>query len=108
MTTSSPMKRKVRVTITKEIEVELTPAVFGEMSQEQYLQEFRSGLWHVDDIDDVFRYAAEMLASYGGGYSHDGIGLVDSSGSTHPRAPDVKADVVDEDIETELMIHEKL
>lgn len=97
------MKRKVRVIITKEIEVELTPAVFGEMTQEQYLQEFRSGLWHVDDIDDVFKYAASMAAEYGGGYSHDGLGLVNSSHSTYPRVPDVKADVVDEDVETEII-----
>ena len=98
---TAPMKRKVRVTIVKEIEVELTPAVFGEMSQEQYLQEFRSVLWHVDGIDDVFKYAAQMIATCGGGYSHDGLGLVDSSNSTYPRAPDVKADVLDEEVEAE-------
>lgn len=99
---SEPMKRKVTVTITKEIEIELTPAVFGDLSQEQYLEEFRKGLWYVEDLDDIFKYAAEMAAHHGGGYQHDGLGLLSESYSTHPRVPDVKFKVLDEDTETEL------
>jgi len=97
------MKRKVTVTITKEIEVELTPAVFGGLSQEQYLEEFRKGLWPVEDIDDVFKYAAEMAAHHGAGYQHDGLGLLSESYSTFPRVPDVKFTVLDEETETELI-----
>lgn len=97
------MKRKVRVTITKEIEIELTPAVFGGLSQEQYLEEFRKSLWSVDDIEDVFTYAAEMAAHHGAGYQHDGLGLLGASHSTYPRVPDVKFDVLDEDTESEFI-----
>lgn len=96
------MKRKVTVTITKEIEIELTPAVFGDLSQEQYLEEFRKGLFYVEDLDDIFKYAAEMAAHHGGGYQHDGLGLLSESYSTYPRVPDVKFKVLDEDTETEL------
>ncbi len=97
------MKRKVRVTITKEIEVELTPAVFGGLSEEEYLKEFRSSLWHVDDLDDVFKYAASLAATSGGGYTHDGIGLLDASHSVYPRVPDAKFTELYELIETEFM-----
>ncbi len=103
MNQAQPMKRKVRVTITKEIEVELTPAVFGGLSQKQYLEEFSKGLWPVDGIDDVFLYAAEMAATCGSGYSHDGIGLLSNSYSTHPRVPDAKFVEISEDLETEFI-----
>ncbi|RGE46984.1 hypothetical protein DZC30_00835 [Comamonas testosteroni] len=97
------MKRKVRVTITKEIEIELTPAVFGDLSQEQYLEEFRKGLWQIEGIEDVFKYAAEMAAHHGGGYQHDGLGLLSEHCSTHPRVPDVKFNVLEEDTESEFI-----
>lgn len=97
------MKRKLRVTIVKELEIEFTPAVFDGLSQEEYLKEFRQGLWHVDGIDDVFEYAARMAATCGGGYTHDGLGLLDASHSTYPRVPDVKFVELDEDIETEFI-----
>lgn len=99
---SKPMIRTVRVTTTKEIKVELTPAVLGGMSEEAYLEEFRKGLWRVEDMDDIYKYAARMAAE-GGGYQHDGLGLVSESYSRHPRAPDVKFDVLDEDVETEIV-----
>lgn len=100
---SDSMKRKVRVTITKEIEIELTPAVFGDMSQEQYLEEFRKGLWKIEGIDDVFIYAAEMAAQYGGGHQHDGLGLLSEHDSAYPRVPDTKFYVMDEDTESEFI-----
>ena len=95
------MKRTVVVTITKEIEVELTPAVFGPLSVEQYLDEFRKGLWPVDGLDDVFKYAAEMAAHYGDG-THDGLGLIGPHYSTYPRVPDVKFEVKEQSTESEL------
>ena len=100
MTTES-MKRKLRVTITKEIEIELTPVVFRGLSQQQYLEQFRTSLWHVEGIDDVFIYAAEMAATCGSGYEHDGLGLLSSSYSTYPRVPDAKYVELSEDIDTE-------
>lgn len=68
------IKKTVRITIEKEIEIELTPAVFDGMSVEEYLEEFKKGLWDVASIDDVIKYAARMAAYYGGGMQHDGIG----------------------------------
>lgn len=96
------IKRVVRVTIEKEIEIELTAAFFGGMTQEEYLAEFRKGLWDVDGIEDVMKYAARMAAYYGGGVQHDGLGLLSEHHSTYPRVPDVKfrelADECDEEI----------
>lgn len=97
------MKRTIRVTISKEIEIELTPAVFGPMSQAEYLESFGRDLWPIDGIDDVFKYAAEMAAHVGGGYTHDGLGLVSEYYSKYPREPDVKFRVLDEDTETEII-----
>lgn len=97
-----PIKRTVRVTIEKEIEIELTPELFGGMTEEQYLAEFRKGLWHVDTIDDVVKYAARMAAYHGGGHQHDGLGLLDHHHSTYPRVPDVKFRVIDDECEEEI------
>lgn len=38
------MRKTVRVTIEKEIEIEFTPAVFGNMTVEEYLAEFNRSL----------------------------------------------------------------
>ena len=97
------LKRKVRVTIVKEIEIELTPATFGGLSQDEYLKEFRASLWDVESIDDVIEYAARMAATCGGGYTHDGLGLLDTRNSTYPRVPDTKFVELDGDIETEFV-----
>lgn len=97
------MKRTIRVTISKEIEIELTPAVFGPMSQAEYLDSFSRDLWTIEGIDDVFKYAAEMAAHHGGGYTHDGLGLLSEHFSKYPREPDVKFRVLDEETETELI-----
>lgn len=101
------MKRTIRVTITKEIEIELTPAVFGPMTQAEYLESFRRGLWAIESIDDVFKYAAEMAAHHGGGYTHDGLGLLSEHFSEYPRKPDVKFRVLEEETETEIIESEK-
>lgn len=100
---SSAMKRIVRVTIIKEIEIELTPAVFGSMTQDEYLKEFNDHLWNIDGIDDVFKYAAAMAAHHGGGLTHDGLGLLDEKHSTYPRVPDVKFTVRDEETDEEFV-----
>lgn len=97
------IKRTVRVTIEKEIEIELTPAVFHGMSEEEYLAEFCKGLWDVDGIDDVVKYAAEIAATCGSGYQHDGLGLLAYSHSTFPRVPDVKFNELSNEVETEII-----
>lgn len=96
------MKCTVRVTIEKEIEVELTPSVFHNMTEQEYLDEFRKGLWHVDSMDDVVKYAAEMAACTGSGYNHDGLGLVAYDHTTYPRVPYVKFREIDSYVESEI------
>ncbi|MFA6903370.1 MAG: hypothetical protein WC236_09830 [Gallionellaceae bacterium] len=97
------IKRTVRVVIEKEIEIELTPSVFGKMTQDDYLSEFRRSLWDVDGIDDVVTYAARMAATDGNGYQHDGIGMVGYFESTYPRVPDVKFRTISENYEEEIV-----
>lgn len=99
----SSIKRTVRVTIEKEIEVELTPAVFGGMTQEEYLAEFRKGLWHVDSIDDVVKYAARCAAYGSVGAHEDGLGLVNGRDSTYPRKGDVLVHENSDDCECEIL-----
>lgn len=97
------VKRTVKVTIEKEIEVELTPSVFGGMTEEQYLAEFRSCLWHVDGLDDVVKYAATIGAHGALGYQEDGLGLVGYSHSEWPRTPDTKIRVISEDVDSTIL-----
>lgn len=99
-------KRIVRVTITKEIEVELTPSVLGPMTEEEYLAEFNAGLFPVASMDDVIKYAGEMAARYGSGVSHDGLGLVGEHYVTTPKVPDVKFRELDEEVEVEFVSEE--
>lgn len=100
-----PIKKTVRVTITQEIEVQLMPDLFGGMTEAEYLAEFRTGLWPVDSMDDVIKYAARVVATGGAGGEHDGIGLVGSEciANLFPRQPDVLFNVLDEDIEEEIL-----
>lgn len=95
----SNIVKTVRVTIEKEIKITITPKMFGPLTQEQYLAEFRKGLWEIDGMDDVIEYAARMAAEYGGGYSHDGLGKL---GAEYEK-PDVIFDVLEEDIQTEII-----
>lgn len=97
------IKRTVRVTIEKEIEIELMPSVLGGATEAEFLAEFRKGLWAVESIDDVIKYAARMAAEHGGGMAHDGIGLLDYSHSTYPRVADVKFKILTEDIDEEIL-----
>ncbi|MGY3895841.1 hypothetical protein [Aeromonas enterica] len=97
------IKRRVRVTIEKELEIELTPAVFGSQTEAEYLTSFRHDLWDVSSIEDVVTYAASMAAHYGAGMEHDGIGLIGAPHSTYPRVPDVKFHEVSCETETEII-----
>lgn len=97
------IKRTVRVTIEKEIEVELTPAVFGGMSQDEYLAEFRKGLWHVDGIDDVVKYAARCAAYGPIGVEEDGLGLINGRDCIYPRKGDVLVREISDECECEIL-----
>jgi hypothetical protein len=90
---------KVRVTIEKEITVHL-PAHFA---SDEYLMDFREGLWFVEDVGEVAQYAARMAAEMGSGYEHDGLGLLSYSYSEYPRVPDVKFEVDYEDVTAEIL-----
>lgn len=94
---SEVLKYKFRVTIEKEIEVDL-PANFA---SEEYLKDFRAGLWCVEGGDDVAEYAARMAADCGSGYNHDGLGLL--SDSDFPRPPDVRFRELESDMEAEIL-----
>lgn len=73
------------------------------MTLDEYLTEFRKGLWNVDSIDDVVKYAARMVASHGGGMQYDGLGLIDEKSSTYPRIPDVKFNEIYSECEEEII-----
>lgn len=97
------IKRIVRVTIEKEIEIEIMPSMFGSMTEAEYLASFRSGLWHVESMDDVIKYAARMVAYHGGGYQHDGLGLLGNANNTYQTEPDVKFREVDDQCDEEII-----
>lgn len=96
------MKKTIRVTIEKELEIELMPSVLGEMTEAEYLAAFCEDLWKVESMDDVIQYAARAAATGGEGYQHDGIGLIGSYLSSDPKI-DVKVREISEDIETEII-----
>lgn len=102
------MKRTIRVTITKELEVELPPGFFDkfQMTEAEYLEEFRRYMWPIEGIDDVFKYAARMAACYGSGREHDSLGLLAYDYTTYPRVPDVKFRELSEEIEEEILLNE--
>jgi hypothetical protein len=99
------IKRKVRVVIEKEVEIEITAEYFERlgMTLEEYLTAFRKGLWEVEGIDEVVKYAANVAATNGAGCEWDGLGLVNHANSTYPRIPDVKFSILSEDVETEIL-----
>ena len=67
------MKKTIRVTIEKVIEIELMPSMFGGLTEAEYIAQFKQGLWHIDGLDDIYTYAARMAAHHGGGMEHDGL-----------------------------------
>lgn len=88
MDSQETIRRKVRVVTEVVVDIELTSSVFGDMSVEEYLKEFRESLGPVDSIDDVVKYAASEAASHNIGVSLDGIGVIGYA------SPMRKADVV--------------
>lgn len=102
---TEPIKRRVRVNIEFEIDITLMPSMFGGKSVEQYLEEFRKGLWDVDDIDDVVRHAAH-IASFNRDTEEDGIGTMSHESSD--KDTNVKYRIVSEETESEIIGGDKL
>jgi hypothetical protein len=97
-----PIKRIVKVTIEKEIEVELTPEMFDGHTIDEYLADFSKGMWDVSNIDEIVKYAASCAAE-SVGRQEDGLGLVNFKGSTYPRKGDVVVDILSDEIECEII-----
>lgn len=84
--TTDIIKRTVRVTITKVVEVEF-PAEWG---SEENIADWRRGLRQIDGVDDIAKYAARMAATGSEGLEEDGIGLVGQRGNTYGgKAPEL-------------------
>lgn len=94
------IKRTVRVTITKVLEVEF-PAEWGSAEN---IADWRRGLWHIDGVDDIAKYAAKMAATGSEGVSEDGLGLVGQRGNTYGgRAPELIFNETYDDYEAEII-----
>lgn len=100
---TEPLTRTVRVTVTKDVKVTINPSMFFGMSIEEYLAEFRKGLWDVESIDDVVAYAARVGADSGHRRQEDGLGWIGSTSFYKPEPLDVAVDVLYEDVETEIL-----
>jgi hypothetical protein len=92
--------KKLRVTITKEIEISIPDSY----ASEQNIADWRSGLWDIDGVDDIFKHAAQMAATGYAGYSLDGLGRLQSKGTTvaEPESTTV-FDEIDYDVEIEII-----
>lgn len=79
-------KIKVRVRVTTEAvyDIYLHP-IFG---TEEGIEQWRDGLWHIDDINDIAKYAASMIATGQTGANWDGTGVIGKIGTKFPREPD--------------------
>lgn len=95
------IKRTVRVTITKVLEVEF-PAEWG---SDENIADWRRGLWDIDGVDDIAKFGARMAATGSEGHSEDGIGLVGQRGFTYRggKTPDFFFKATDEDSVEEII-----
>lgn len=65
------MKKTVRVTITKEIEIDIP----DEMLTDEALEEFSYYMFHVDSVEELFEHAGQYIARVDRDYV-EGIGQV--------------------------------
>ena len=65
------MKKTVRVTITKEIEIDIP----DEMLTDEALEEFSSYMFHVDSVEELFEHSGQYIARVDRDYV-EGIGQV--------------------------------
>ena len=65
------MKKTVRVTITKEIEIDIS----DEMLTDDALEEFSSYMFQVDSVEELFEHAGQYIARFDESFV-EGIGQV--------------------------------
>ena len=99
---TEPIKRRVRVIAEYEVDITIMPSMFGSMTEDEYLEAFRKGLWDVEGIDDVAMYAARVAALDGSG-RYDGIWDLDSVYSRDADKANVTYRVISEDVESEII-----
>lgn len=97
------MKKTVRVIIEKEIEINIP----DELLTDEFIAEFESGMFELDDEDkrdSLFKYVACMAAQ---GYGHvEGMGPIGSEFSKkHLEDPDdfIVTELTMDDVETEIV-----
>lgn len=73
------IKRKVRVTIEKDIEIIMHPAYENPAFVAAEIQEFSDCFHKVESLDDIILYAAENLARFGEDMFIEGFGRVVST-----------------------------
>lgn len=70
------IKRKVRVTIEKDIEIQMHPAYDDPEFVANEIKEFSEAFHKVDSLDDIILYLAENVARFGTESFIEGIGHV--------------------------------
>jgi len=94
--------RTVKVTIEKEIKVSFS----AELGTPESIAQWCKGLWEIEGVDDIAKYAAEQAAQGAAGCNLDGIGRL---GTEHTwfGSKEVKADtlfeVLDDCVESEII-----
>jgi hypothetical protein len=88
--------KTVRVTIEKEYKIEL-PASF---SEPEYIKEWSTSLWPIHDVDDIFRFAAEMAATDRVECNVDGLGRFTKHHSGTDRRSESTFEEIFSDIES--------
>lgn len=104
MSENEVITRRVLVTITKEVEIQIPEKFVNKES----LKDWESGLWelegesHKEKVNSIIKYAARLAADNGGGTAWDGIGQLEPSYVTSAKA-DVRYSIIYEDIDSEMM-----
>lgn len=70
------IKRKVRVTIEKDIEIQMHPAYDDPEFVANEIKEFSECFHNVETLDDIILYAAENMARFGEEHFIEGFGRV--------------------------------
>jgi len=97
------IKRKLRVTIEKDIEIEIMPSMFIDMTEDEYLKEFSRSFWEVDSIDELIKFAANVAAVHGSG-EEEGLGKLEAKHmKDFVKTADIYFDEISSDIEAEFI-----
>lgn len=93
-------KIKVRVRVTTEAVYDIyLHHIFG---TKEGIEQWRDGLWHIDDINDIAEYAASMIATGGTGVNWDGTGVIGKLGTKFPNEPDTPYEEVSFEFDTKV------